>query len=543
MCRKSMHSSQYLYCKSNAPCWSPLLTFIFMEEKKETKEKDWFKVKRYPHISLPLNPTERYKWIEDYITLPENIAKHSFSPFIHRTSKVRKFRKEYSIEDGKLIKEKENKNRKSSVKKRELYYANHLDSLIFSYYSKLLSDEYEKKLQSNNLTNVVNAYRSVPVNEAIDNGPNKSNIEFANDVFNYIRSYEQKEFLVIAFDIKSFFDNIDHKFLREAWNDLISPDEPLPKDHFNVYKNITRFSYVDIVDIFKEFKNQIYVQKRGKSGKLLPIKRIPISKLKFMRNQNAIAFCKKDEFLKVKNKLLKNSKKIKVDGKIIDRKFGIPQGSPISSILANIYLFNFDKKINSFIDNKGIYRRYSDDMIIVCPIDDKENIIELMTKSIKKFKLEIQEKKTQIFHFKQSDEGLICGQLFQNEINWHKNFIYLGFEFDGKTTLIRSASLSGYYRKMKRSVKRAKNHSLKRFNKKKGKIFKRRILKKFTYKGAQRRRKYIKDPITHHFTKSDFYDWGNFLSYAYKAAKFMDNNNIKGQVKNHWKKIEILLKK
>ncbi|WP_373060395.1 reverse transcriptase domain-containing protein [Zunongwangia sp. H14] len=514
-----------------------------MSEKQEKKEKDWFKVKRYPHISLPINIAERYKWVENYVTHPENVAKHAFSPFIHRTSKVRKFRKEYSPDNGKLIKEKDTKNRKSSVKTRELYYANHLDSLIFSYYSKLLSDAYENKLKLNNLGDIVNAYRSVPVDQTIEDGPNKSNIEFANDVFNYIRNYDKDEFLVIAFDIKSFFDNIDHKILREAWTDLISPREVLPDAHFNIYKNITRYSYVDIVDIFKEFKNRIYVQKRGKSGKLLPIKRKSVSKLKFMRNQDAIAFCKKDEFLKVKNKLLKNSKKIKVNGKLINRNFGIPQGSPISSILANIYLFDFDKKINNYIDKKGIYRRYSDDMIVVCPIDEKENIIDLMTNSIKDFKLEIQEKKTQVFHFKHEHDGLICGQSFIDEINWNKNFIYLGFEFDGKNTLIRSASLSGYYRKMKRSVKRAKKHSTKRFNKKKGEIFKRRILKKFTYKGAQRRRKYIKDPVTDHFTKSEYYDWGNFLSYAFKAAKFMDNNKIKGQVKNHWKKIERLLKK
>ena len=118
-----------------------------------------------------------------------------------------------------------------------------------------------------------------------------------------------------------------------------------------------------------------------------------------MRNQDAIAFCKKDEFLKVKNKLLKNSKKIKVNGKLINRNFGIPQGSPISSILANLYLFDFDKKINNYIDKKGIYRRYSDDMIVVCPIDEKENIIDLMTNSIKDFKLEIQEKKNASLSF------------------------------------------------------------------------------------------------------------------------------------------------
>ena len=59
------------------------------------KEKDWFKLKRYPHIGLPLNPNDRYKWIEPYVTSELKVAKHSFLPFIHKTSRVRKFRKAY----------------------------------------------------------------------------------------------------------------------------------------------------------------------------------------------------------------------------------------------------------------------------------------------------------------------------------------------------------------------------------------------------------------------------------------------------------------
>jgi hypothetical protein len=45
---------------------------------RKKKVKDWFKIKRYPHIGLPLNPNDRYKWIEKYVTDPESIAVHSF---------------------------------------------------------------------------------------------------------------------------------------------------------------------------------------------------------------------------------------------------------------------------------------------------------------------------------------------------------------------------------------------------------------------------------------------------------------------------------
>ena len=48
------------------------------------KEKDWFKIKRYGHIGLPLNDSDRYIWIQNYVTNPEKVAKHSFLPFIHK---------------------------------------------------------------------------------------------------------------------------------------------------------------------------------------------------------------------------------------------------------------------------------------------------------------------------------------------------------------------------------------------------------------------------------------------------------------------------
>lgn len=512
---------------------------------QKKKEKDWFKIKKYPHIGLPLKNSDRYKWIQKYVTSPERVAEHSFLPFIHKTSKVRKYRKEYSEKDGSLNKTITNgikQYRKSSIKTRELYYASHIDSLIYSYYSKLLSDKYEEKLQLNNLKDVVNAYRSVPLDALKENGSNKCNIDFANDVFEYIRSYDEEKFVVIAFDIKSFFDNLNHKKLRETWMNVLDVEE-LPKDHFNVFKNITRFSYVDIVDLFERFKDKIFIQKKDKSANLLPIKRVPISQIKFMRNHEAIAFCTKSEFLKDKNNLLKNSKKTLKDGHLINRDFGIPQGSPISSTLANIYLLKFDKKINEYISERGIYRRYSDDMIIVCPKSEKEEIEKLMYESIKDFNLEIQKAKTQIFHFKKENNVLICGQEFESCINWNKNFIYLGFEFDGQTVLIRSASMSGYYRKMKRSIMRAKKFASRNLNKNQGEIFKRRLLKKFSYKGAKRRRKWVLDSQTMQFVKSENYDWGNFLSYAYKASNTMINNKIMKQTKRHWKKLNILLNK
>lgn len=512
------------------------------------KEKDWFKIKRYPHIGLPLNPNDRFKWIEDYVTNPEKIAKHSFLPFIHKTSKVKKFRKDYKKEDG-TVNEKHKKDnkilRKVDQKKRELFYASHLDSLIFSYYAKKLSDGYEVKIRNKtfNLHEVVNAYRSVAVNPEKESSSNKCNIDFANDVFKYILDYKENEFTVIAFDITSFFDNLNHKLLRGIWGEVLNT-KILTPDHFNVFKNITRFSYVDIVDIFEEFKTKIYTRKINKFGTPLEIKQKKVDNIRYLRNQDAIAFCTKEDFFRLKGKLLQPSKTKKMkDGSIKYRDFGIPQGSPISSVLANIYLLHFDNTINKFItDNGGIYRRYSDDMVVVCPLKVKEQLSELVYCEIKKYELEIQQTKTQIFQFKRENDRLVCGQEFENNINWNKNFIYLGFEFNGADVLLKSASLSGYYRKMKRTIRRAKHFSKNPFSKSKGVIFKKRILKKFSYKGAKRTRKYLWNEKEKQFIKTDSYNWGNFLSYANKASNILVSNKIQQQIKRHWNILNKLLK-
>ena len=502
---------------------------LFIE--KIMQNKDWFRIKKYPHIDFPLENSERFRWIQNYITNPKNIAKHSFLPFIHKVSKKRRFRKKYD-DYGRIILTEDGKTRHKDVKKRELFYASHLDSLIFSYYNHLLYSPYEEKLKEFRLEEVVTAYRRIPQNKENPKSSNKCNIDFANDIFKIIKQYPKEKFAVITFDIKSFFDNINHSLLRTAMMEVLGV-EKLSSDFFNVFKNITRFSYVDIQDIFKEYQNEIICKKTNKKDRKIKEVKKKISRLKFLKNQEAIAFCNKKDFLKNKKHLIKSHKFIKEEGKLIPRNIGIPQGSPISSTLANLYLLNFDKKVNDFITSKdGYYKRYSDDMIIVCSYEDIKCVENLIYEEIRKYKLEIQKHKTQKFIFERGGGKMTCGQLFKdNIINWNKNLIYLGFEYDGEKVLLKSASLAGFYRKMKKSIRRGIYYSIKH----KKEIFKRRLYKKYTFRGARRYKIYHWSIREKKFIPTSKQNWGNFLSYAKKASNIIEDNKIKSQIKNHWK--------
>src|SRR5690606_19582893 len=86
---------------------------------------------------------------------------------------------------------------------------------------------------------------------------------------------------------------------------------------------------------------------------------------------------------------------------------GFPQGLPISSTLANLYLLKFDEGIikNVVEKHNGYYRRYSDDIIVVI---DRENMVEVeeyITTSIEDYKLKISEDKTERYIFEKKTAG------------------------------------------------------------------------------------------------------------------------------------------
>lgn len=481
-------------------------------------ENDWFRIRGYPHFGLPIEPKDK-EWVCKFVRNPSYVSKHSFFPFLHRTITQRKFRREIT-EDGTKGKE-----RVGSEKKREIFYASHLDSSVYAYYSHLLSQKYEKILLEKNLSSCVTAYRKIP---KIGQSRNCCSVDFAEDVFEYIRSSKEDELIAITFDIKSFFDRLDHKMLKKVWRSVLNLPT-LPPDHFQVFKNITSFSYCDEKQVFNEFKNEIVT--RSSHGAFV---KKPVRRRQDLKSKRAVAYCEGGEF---RNRIVTKGLVLRklVEGAV--PKFGIPQGSPISSTLANIYLLDFDFVLNEICRSiSGLYRRYSDDIVVVCKPEHKASILKLVVEKIKEFKLEIQKQKTQEFDFVRKNGRLNCFRMMGGKLSSNYRFEYLGFEFDGETSFLKSASLSRFHRSMKRALKRASFFS-KNTNilENRGVVFRRRLYKRFSYLGGTRRRLYVRDEDdSSRFNCSHKYDWGNYLTYANLADRTMKNCRAKSQLRKHW---------
>lgn len=488
--------------------------------------ESWFKIKKYPHIGIPPK-YEKSGGLISYIKNPKKIKVHGFYPFIHKEIETRRFRR-IIFEDGRR-----SKFREVAIKKREIYYANNIDSNIYSYYASILQSHYEEKLKKSGIYAVPTAYRTIPLNEGNPQGRNKCNIDFAEEVFNFIRDNPKKKLAAIAVDITGFFDNLDHSLLKKCWVKIMGYNENfLPGDHYNVFKNITKFSYIEEKEIFNEFKNLLFVESKSKI-----IKQRKVDRISYLKDKNVIAFCESADIKLLRKKNYIKANKFLEDG--TKRIKGIPQGSPISSVLANIYMLDFDLHIAKYIQRVGgLFRRYSDDIVIIVPTKYQKNVLKLLDQEIKKLNLEIKPSKTQIFWFFKEAGRFFCFEknLKVNQFQRNTMFDYLGFSFDGKYTYLKSSSLANYYRKMKKTIRRGVFFSRHTSSQDaRGELFKRRLYKRFTYLGASRRKKYMRIPnSSKQWKESTHFDWGNYLSYAYMAARIMRNNKIKGQLRRHW---------
>lgn len=344
--------------------------------------------KPYAHFDLRVSLS--MPSIRKYVMDRTKIVTHSFYPFIHFEKKNSRYGK------------------KGPKKPRELYYCSHLDRCVYQRYAFLLNCQYNIWACENNIDDVAIAYRD---------SLGKNNIDFAKDAFDAIRSFPQC--FILVGDFTNFFDNLEHQYLKKMMCEVLGV-ERLPQDYFSVFKNITRFSSWDWKDIVKAAGENI--AERGVRKKI----------------NSKETVLTKEQFQKNKKDIKKNISGV-----------GVPQGSPISAVLSNIYMIKFDKDIKRYVTSKGgIYMRYSDDFIIVLPYERDAEIADFTSyifsyvESMKGL-IDLQKEKTSCYTYK--DEVIYEGDQ-PSSIN------YLGFLFDGKSIRIRPRAITKYYYRMRRKA-------------------------------------------------------------------------------------------
>jgi RNA-directed DNA polymerase len=419
------------------------------------EENSWYKARHYLHFDRPVGSPVAL----EYVSNPAKVCLHSFYPFIRNATITKKTKYHPLLRAFEVVE-----------KVRPISYAAHMDSNIYAYYSSILSSKYEEKLKTHGLHTSVLAFRSLD---------GQSNIHHAHNAFQEIRA--RQECSVLCFDIEKFFDRLNHEFLKRVWQEVLGVSS-LPPDHYAVFKAITKYSSVNRSDAYKALNVSLHNPK-------VDNKRL----------------CSAAEF----RALIRGRGLITANRE----KYGIPQGSPISAILSNMYMLNFDRAMLLYLSKtESAYYRYCDDIMVICPINAKDEIQEYVEAEIIKMLLDVQHKKTDIQKFTRDASG---------KLRTERPIQYLGFMFDGDRVFIRPASLTRYYKKMKSRVGLAKKTKdrINGFRRERGEedkgLFLRAIYKGYTHLGRR-----------------------NFITYGYRAAKIMDSKTIRQQLRAHWRKVQ-----
>lgn len=362
-------------------------------------DKNKYRTKNYTHIDKKIN----FSKVESYICNPEMVAKHSFLPLIHYVTEIPKYERN-----------KNNEYRFKQFKLRDIRYAGHLDSFIYKYYADHLNKCYNLYCEGNHIDACSTAYR--------DNKEGKSNIDFAAEIISVINEFDSS--YIIVGDFKSFFDQLDHKLIKLRMKEVLNI-QTLSEDWFNVYKSLTKYGSIEKETLEHLQNNQN--------------KRIKLQSY----------FSSVQEF-----RMMKNKKEFEIFAN--KDSAGIPQGTPISAVVANVYSIGFDKSMQMLANSyEGIYRRYSDDFILVLPTKKGKDIdIRTIYRKIQEYanynKLELETNKSNIYR-------CIDGKVWEVGTNKLSKIDYLGFVFDGKIAKMRDKSISKFYKKAYKLIKHAKN--------------------------------------------------------------------------------------
>lgn len=410
------------------------------------KRHPWFVARGYRHFDRQVGASFAEKATE-----PSFVASHSFSPLIHYI----KADKRYKPLQHKTV-----------LKPRPIMFASHRDACILSFYAWQLNQLLERTYASSEIGECVIAYRAL----------GKGNYHFASDVYRHVR--ENAPVAILAYDVKGFFDNLDHRLLKSRLKRLLDVEE-LPLDWFKVFRFMTRYHNVALEDLKTDPKIAQELRKKTRDP-IASMADVKAAGIAIHSNPNG---------------------------------FGIPQGTPISAALSNLYMIDFDREMTAFCAGIGaLYRRYSDDILVVCQLPSARDVEVKIETLLEAEVLQISKDKTEIVEFNPG----------QTMLRYMRSAQYLGFTFHHEGAVIRPSSLSRQWRKMRKGVRRTREAAMKAIALGKAeKAYTKKLRKRFTSVAAR-----------------------NFSSYARRSAKlFAGNEKILRQLRKFERQVEIELRR
>lgn len=391
----------------------------------------WFKPRHYKHFDVPIGP--------DWATAVTagQVATHAWSPLLHWIKETPRYR----LNDQGVMELK--------VKPRDIMHASHRDACILAKYSHELTVKLDACYAANGLDEAVIAYRSL----------GKSNYHFAATAQAYVRDHHSIE--AMCFDVTGFFDNIDHKRLKRRLKWLLEVDE-LPDDWHRVLRSVTRYSHVHKSDLKGHPVFGQRLKQRGADRPLATVKEMKAAGIAIRSNPNT---------------------------------HGVPQGTPISASLSNLFLVDFDQTMKALADQNGaLYQRYSDDILIICEPENADMFAAAVADALTNEALDLHDDKTVRLRFTGNERD---------------NFQYLGYQLGLGQALIRPGSLSRQWRSTKRAIRRSERKAERLATSgQKDKIYTSKLRGRLTHVGLR-----------------------NFLAYADRSSDELQSSAIKRQVK------------
>lgn len=336
-------------------------------------------------------------------------------------------------------------------------------------------------------------------------------------------------------DFESFFDNLNHVHLMTSLRSLF-PSGRLPDDHYQVIKNILRYSCWPIADLAA--RHQLpWPAIDPTREKMISDAAIEL-RFKSIRELNKLdVILPKSEFLANKSNII--TRPWVRDGSAL----GIPQGLAASGVLANIYMADIDMKVRLALERVGgLYLRYCDDFIIAVPESGFDALVEAINLMADVDSVKLQPEKTKVFRVDgggvaQLDFESVCaGEVFSySGAHPAQKVSFLGFDFDGRIVRLRQPTVGRYNKRLREAataIARSNQGEGRRASKKRVSA----LYQHYSPLGIKGRRLCPSgDADTSAFSR-----YGNFLSYVARAQKAFPNDPIAPDEAKIYRKIKRL---